>query len=495
MKTLLINPGETTGEGRAYGPLTSPHMVLAYLAAYLKARGEDVKIIEMPTYKMSHEDVFEAIKHYAPDVVGLTVRSFNIKSAYKIAVGVKKLSKNIQVVMGGSHATALPEHTLEECADIDAVVMAYGEETLYEIVTRVSKGYKEQKAFYEDVMGVTYRNGGGYIGNGDRPVIADLDALPFPDYGMYDLNKFGKMYFSDTGRFEREFSIFASRGCPFKCIFCMPHGGPGISRNRTTRSPENIVAEMEMNMEKFGAKTFNFNDSTFGINRKWVKEFCELLRKRGLHKKVHWSFETRADLASEELFIDTKEAGCNWVFAGFESGAKSVLEGMRKGITKEDIKKYIANARAAKVPYISASFVVGLPYENRQTCLETRELVRELELDSVGVNIAAVYPGTELFSMVDQGVGGIQWLPGARMNWDIYDRTRAHVRVNDLGPDDIEREANELRKVALRSAAKRNYFKQLRKSAMYFLYYCHADRPKLFHHIKQGIKNLLTAGI
>ncbi|MDA2909558.1 hypothetical protein MYX04_01355 [Nitrospiraceae bacterium AH_259_D15_M11_P09] len=137
---------------------------------------------------------------------------------------------------------------------------------------------------------------------------------------------------------------------------------------------------------------------------------------------------------------------------------------------------------------------MGLPYEDRQTCQETRELVKELELDSVGVNIVAFYPGTDLFPMVDAGMGGIQWMPGSRMNWDVYDRTRAHVRVNDLDADDVEHEADEIRRVALQATAKHKFSRQLRKSAAYFLYYIHADRKKLAHHIRQGLRDLFSAG-
>ncbi|MDA2909556.1 hypothetical protein MYX04_01345 [Nitrospiraceae bacterium AH_259_D15_M11_P09] len=95
MKILLINPGESTGEGGSYGPMTSPHMGLAYLAAYLQQHGEEVKVIEMPTYGMSYHDIFEVVSSFRPEVVGLTARSFNVKSAYKIASGVKGLSKSI----------------------------------------------------------------------------------------------------------------------------------------------------------------------------------------------------------------------------------------------------------------------------------------------------------------------------------------------------------------------------------------------------------------
>ncbi|MDA2909557.1 hypothetical protein MYX04_01350 [Nitrospiraceae bacterium AH_259_D15_M11_P09] len=108
--------------------------------------------------------------------------------------------------MGGSHATALPEYTIEECPHIYATVSGYGEETLCEIVSRIARGYREQKAFYEGVLGVTYRDGKQHVRNPERPVVTDLDPLPFPDYGMYDFNKFGKMYFPDLGRFERAFS-------------------------------------------------------------------------------------------------------------------------------------------------------------------------------------------------------------------------------------------------------------------------------------------------
>ena len=165
--------------------------------------------------------------------------------------------------------------------------------------------------------------------------------------------------------------------------------------------------------------------------------FCDEIKCRGLHKKIHWTFETRVDLGNVELFEAAVSAGCNWVLFGFESGGDAVLEGSKKGITKQDIINATANARKAKVPYVSASFIVGLPYETKETIEETVEVIRTIKLDSVGINIVAMYPGTDIYEMAQQGEGGIRIEPWAEMNWDVFDRMKPHVTVNDLSGEDL----------------------------------------------------------
>ena len=113
MKIIFVNPGEY-GEGKAYGPLLSPHMGVAYMASYLKHHNHDVEVIEMPVYQMSYEDILKRVKEFSTDVLAITARSFNILSADKLATLAKKEIPNIKIVLGGAHATALPRRTLEE---------------------------------------------------------------------------------------------------------------------------------------------------------------------------------------------------------------------------------------------------------------------------------------------------------------------------------------------------------------------------------------------
>ena len=491
MKVLLINPSEMTGEGGLYGPLTTPHMGLAYIASYLQSNGYEIRVIEQAVYKLSNAKVVELFKEFEPDIVGFTARSFNINVAYQLMGSLKECNPDILIILGGSHATALPAYTLNECSDIDVIVEGYGEESMLELVERYQQGIDDIEALCKPVAGVSYRTKISTVQNPPRSVIKDLDELPFPDYSLYDLTAFGKMYFPQTNKFQREISMFAGRGCPFKCTFCMAHGGEGIKRGWSVRTPGNVVDEMEYQLKNTGIDVFNFNDSTFGIKKKWFFEFCDEIKRRGLHKKIHWSFETRADLGSVELFKAAVSAGCNWVFFGFESGSDAVLEGSKKGITKQDIINATANARKAKVPYVSASFIVGLPYETKETIKETAEVIRTIKLDSAGINIVAMYPGTDIYEMAQQGEGGIRIEPWAEMNWDVFDRTRPHIRVNDLSGDDLVEAASYLKMVQHSITSQSSNVSLVKKSISYLFYYAIHDRKKLFALISQVMNRII----
>jgi anaerobic magnesium-protoporphyrin IX monomethyl ester cyclase len=331
MNISLINPGESTGEGKAYGPLTSPHMGLAYIASSLASQGHQVDVIEMPTYGLDYMGVLRQVENFGADVVGITARSFNILSAYKLSKLLKNMRPDLPIILGGAHGTALPEHTLTESSTIDVVVLGYGEYVMCDLVRSLESGNSIEKAC-DSLPGVCFRKNGVIVTIPPAAPEKDLDLLPSPDFSMYDISKFGMMYHPAMNKFHKEVSIFASRGCPFKCTFCMAHGGAGIERAWNVRSPENVIAEMMKIYDSTGIDVFGFNDSTFGINKKWFLRFCEHMIETGLYNKVNWSFETRADLGTYEIFKAAVEAGCNWVFFGFESGSEKILSTVNKGI-------------------------------------------------------------------------------------------------------------------------------------------------------------------
>ena len=487
MKILLINPGTMHGEGESYGALTNPIMGLAYLATYLNNHGFEVEVMEMSTYRQGFKDVEARLKALKPALVGISSKTFNILAGYKIANLVKSISAKILVVFGGPHPTALVEQTMSECADIDAIVRGEGEETLLAIANRLRTGYQFPEDVFADIPGVTYVDRGhNLIHNSERAPISDLDSLPFPDFSLYDFKKFGKVYDTFSGRFESEISIFASRGCPFNCSFCMPL----LGRKWRSRSPENVVAEVEHHWRNFGLRRIVFNDSTFGVNRQWFQELCRLLKNSGLHKKIHWAFETRADLASLEMFEEAVDAGAFAVFFGFESGSDQILAKNGKEITRADILKAVTLARQAKVPTVSGSFIIGLPYETKETLRETKDLIAELALDFVGVNIVSIYPGTKLWDMVERGEGGVRWLPASRMNWGNYDRTTCQIEVNELSASDILTALEQAKIVGMQIMKQKSFISYLHKSNAYFWYLLLNDRKKLHYYLKWGVKEL-----
>ena len=488
MRVTLINPGLKSGEGAHYGALTFPLVGIAYLATHLRQNGFEIQVIEVSAYRLSVSDVRSLLVDWKPQLVGVGMKSFNVQEAYDVAQMVRDLSPDVVVVFGGPHASALVEHTFGECAHVDAIVRGEGEATLLEVCQRLSAGHRDARGRFADILGLSYRaDNGQVVHNPNRPLMTDLDQLPFPDYSLYDLRKFGRTYDKFTGRFESELSIFASRGCPFCCCFCQPH----LGRRWRSRSPDNVVAEVELNMQRFGVTRVCFNDSTFGLDRRWFHELCELLRARGLHRRIHWVFETRADLAAAELLEDAVSAGAVMANFGFESGSDVVLKRIGKGICKQDILSAVSNARQAGVPAISGSFIFGLPFETRESIRETLELLPELRLDFFGANIVSIYPGTELWDMVDRGIGGARWRPGMRMNWSSYDRNRCQIEVNDLTHEEIESAAFKAKDINRRAGLRSSWVEFARKCNAYLWYLLLHDRKKLAHYFRSGLETVV----
>ncbi|MFC2005137.1 B12-binding domain-containing radical SAM protein [Chloroflexota bacterium] len=331
-KVLLIEPAEGfSGEGTRGKP-ESPNLGLSYLRGVLKKECDvDVTIVEMFPSGLSVKDISAIILNYQPNIVGITAKTFNILIAYTVARSAKQTQPGTITVLGGAHGTAVPELTLGECQEFDAIVRGEGEYTMKEIVDRFSQGVRGSELF-SDIPGITYRAPSDeIIHNVHREPIADLDDLPFPDYSIYDLEAYKKAYNLSTNRNDRRFSVTTSRGCPYQRTFCMPQ-----SHKVRCRSVSNVIAEIELLVSRYNARHLYFEDSIFGLYRDWLEEFCQEFTQAGLHQKVAWGFESRIELIQDKDIVkNVKEAGCVYLNFEIESGNENVLRHAKKNFSKD----------------------------------------------------------------------------------------------------------------------------------------------------------------
>jgi len=240
MKILLINPPYTNFEGMRKSAGNTMPLNLAYLAAYLKSKiACDIKIMDSEAESMGYKEVEEEIKEYSPDLVGITTLTPPMKHVIKITQITKKINPKCKVALGGVHPTAFPEMTLKETG-ADFAVMGEGEITLYEIV----KSMSDNSIKTEDIGGICWKKeNGNIIKNKSREYIENLDELPFPERGLFDLNKY---YSAPTKKVSDEpmaTPILTSRGCAFKCVHCISN--LLWSRRVRFRSSDNVVKEIE----------------------------------------------------------------------------------------------------------------------------------------------------------------------------------------------------------------------------------------------------------
>lgn len=484
VKVLLIDPVEGAYNEMEISKPDNPHLGLAYISSFLNREcNAETRIVEMSPSRLSVRDIEKIVTSYLPDLVGITARTVNILAAYNVAKAIKEIQPKTITVLGGAHGTALPELTLSECEHLDAIVHGEGEITMKEIVTKLSERTRGEKLF-SGISGLAYRAQNGEISHEiDRELIADLDILPFPDYSIYDLNSYNKVYNPLTRRFDMRFPILSSRGCPYQCTFCMPV----LTRKVRYRSVLNVIEEIELMSQRYNAHRLYFEDSTFAINRKWFEEFCQEFMSRGLHRNMQWGFETRIELVqNEDIFKIAKEAGCSYIYFGIESGNEDVLCYAKKNFTKNQIRNAVQLAKKVGINTVAGSFIFGLPSETKDSIEETIEFIRELQLDVVNLNILDVYPGTELYDMVDRGVGGIRWLPEMRNNWASYSRKSCQTVVNDLTEQDLIGGLNRAFKVGWLSRKKVLTTAFAHRAIAFLLYYLRNDPKQL---VKYG-KNL-----
>jgi radical SAM superfamily enzyme YgiQ (UPF0313 family) len=310
-----------------------------------------------------------------------------INSALSVVEKVKQWDSNITVVLGGAHATILPEETLKSVSEIDVIVRGEGEQTMLEFI----KVLDEDPNSIKQVLGICCREEGGVRSNPLRPPILDLDTLPFPAFHLLPMGKY--RLHPPFGRRTPVMPIITSRGCPYNCIFCSK---AVFGKKYRSNSPAYIVNEIQFLKERFGVKEIKLYDDVFTLDRKRVIAICTQLKDYGID--IPWSCETRVNLVNSELLRVMKDAGCYMIEYGVESGNQRVLDGLKKGITLEQTIKAFKLTHEAGIETVGY-FMIGSPQETSETIQETVEFAKKLDPDFVQFSITTPYPATELYSL------------------------------------------------------------------------------------------------
>ena len=324
---------------------------------------------------------FLKIKKTRPDIVGFTTYTANITSIGFLTKIIKN-NLEIPIVLGGVHATALPERTIHETG-ADIVVVGEGEKTIVELVSSLEKNYPLEK-----VKGIVYKNVDKIVRTPPQTPIQDLDSIPFPALHLFNRSKYSNRAWGH---------IISGRGCPFNCIFCASK----VMWQRTTRyrSPENVVQEMTTLYNKYGVRRFRFNDDTFTLNKKRVKKICDLIKESKLD--ITYMCDARVDSIDKEVLLCLKNSGCDKIAFGIESGNEQILKKIQKGISRNQALTAVSLAK--KIGFIvHCFFMIGHPNETKDTILDTVNFMKLLNPDIAELNIVTPYPGTELWDIFNQ---------------------------------------------------------------------------------------------
>ena len=379
MKALLIEPNINL-----YALI--PTMSLAYLKGFIKeTTRHEAKIIDLVFHKKDWKrHLIEEIRKEKPDLIGLSVLSFNYLESLKIARFIKN-NFDIKIIFGGVHVILSPENVIQN-NEVDIVCTGEGECVLEELL--------DNDLNCTGVRGIWYKAGGQIIKNKNRRLIENLDNLAFPDFNDFDLEK----YFAIN---HNHLPITASRGCPYACSYCSNHALKKKLEGKYVRfrSVDNIIQEIELRIKQYhkeGFKYLYFFDDTFILDRDFVLEFCKKFKGRGLNKLIKWNVNVRADLVTDEIIKSMKDAGCYEARMGVEAGSDYIRNKVyNKNITKEQIFNAFGTIKKYGLQ-LRLYFIVGAPYETMGMMEESLEMAKQSLADDAFFTPLYPLPGTEI---------------------------------------------------------------------------------------------------
>ncbi|MBZ9577942.1 B12-binding domain-containing radical SAM protein [Patescibacteria group bacterium] len=386
---LLINPNSklinnSWGYRRFCTPIAP--LGLCYIAAVLRNNGLKVSVIDQYARKMPDSELIDSIKKQKPFIIGFSALTPVMPDIRRLVLLIRKSRISSKIVLGNIHATCFPEEMLKDYT-ADIVVRGEGETTMLELCNHLMQGKQ-----LEDVAGISFRLPGGIRHNPERRLIDNLDALPFPAWDALNLDDYSEVPLSAISN-SRAIPIMASRGCPYRCYYCSQDTVYAKVRYRDLNK---VVDEIEYFLTSCKIRYFGFSDAYFPFDEESGLKFCNIMIKRGLHKKLKWCTETRVDKVSPGLLKAMKEAGVHLIMYGIEVGNKRILKSIHKGTTLEQARIAVQETKKAGI-LSQGLFMLGLPGETKDTCMETITFAKEIRCDLVKFNIAVPYPGSKFF--------------------------------------------------------------------------------------------------
>lgn len=388
--TLIYPPGGYSASRWEEGGL--PPLGLGYLAAYLEQAGIECEILDAHALHMRAPDIRRYLAESKPDVIGVTFTTENRFIGFDTIKAARAAVSDALIVAGGPHVSAASKDTLSNIPELDLIVRGEGEETLLKIVQ-----CKKTGGAFDDILGLSYRADGIVVDNPPADFIRDLDALPFPARHLLPMEKYNSTVDVPGVGKLRTLNLMASRGCPFDCSFC---ASPRMwGRRFRARSPQNVLAEVDELVNRYGAQALWIFDDTFTVNRARTVEICEGLAAR--HPSIKWTCEIRVDTVDRELLRKMRDSGCYCVAFGVESGSQRIIDqSIGKQIRLEEVHQVAGWCRELGLQY-NPFMIVSHPGEKEEDARQSMELVRKWKADgsSVSMAILHIYPGTRIESI------------------------------------------------------------------------------------------------
>lgn len=361
----------------------------------------------------------QLLENPAP-VLGFTSMCSSYAAALRIAQECKRQDPDRFILFGGPHASFVDAETLRRFDFVDAIVVGEGEEALVELLFAI----KEQRTFHH-IQGVTFRERDEIISNPRRPVTEELDRLPIPSFHLIeDVN----LYYQNEA--ERFIEIEAGRGCPFNCNFCST--SLFFARNYRVKSPQRMLEEMRWLKQNWRIDSFGLIHDNLTSRKDKVRALCRHILESG--ESFKWFCSSRTDTIDRPLMEVMKEAGCQGIFFGVETGSQSMQATMGKRLKIHRVRATFEDMMALGID-ATASFIIGFPEETPEMLEETINMA--LELCIVGVRDVQLHPLSALpgTRVLDEHEERLQFHPHLLSFHDIT----SVIEITEVEMDWIER--------------------------------------------------------
>lgn len=375
----------------------TPDVGMGYIASSLRRNGHLVKFFDLSLRGHSVKAFETFLNENTFDMVAVKVFSGSLRLVDGIVQKAKEILPQAVIVLGGPHPSCAPEHTMQYFPDADYACVSEGENCLSLLANQLAAN----KLDLQNIPGLVYRdteNGNAIRKN--QPVLElDLDSLGFPAWDLMpprDYRNHQAGHALPVGRVIAPVSV--SRGCPLSCTFCTVHTIMG--RRVRYRSPAHVLDELEMLVRDYGVDEVHIVDDSLTANKKFVMEFCEGLRKRGL--KVGWAipYGIRIDSITPELVKAMEQAGCNMVSLGIESANQRILDLMKKRLDVRMVREKVDILRRHSHITLQGYFIIGYPTETAEEIQRTIDFACSLPLDMAGFWTLRLTPGAEILEAV-----------------------------------------------------------------------------------------------
>ncbi|MFD4668769.1 B12-binding domain-containing radical SAM protein [Lentzea sp. NPDC058450] len=361
-----------------------------YLSASLNRAGVPNDVFEPALLGIDDHALVSDLMAGHYDVIGFSVMFDSaLPRTTSLIAALRRSGCSAHITMGGHVPTFNDVGILQQSTGLDSVVRFEGEETLVELVSCL-----DRNVAWTAIKGLSFRSGEQVAANPPRPLIADLDSIPFP---VRD----------ETSRHlgDPHFFVITTRGCPFTCTFCSI---PAFYKTPSglawrARSVANVLEELNHLRSAWGARTISFLDDEFLVGRNGKKRAVELADEMRLRDmQMTWAFECRADDVSSTLFARLRDGGLRHVFIGVESGVQRVLDMFDKRTTVTQNEAAIEIVRELKIS-LSVGFIMFDPFVTCAELMENIEFLARFEIGSYKsvTNRVLVYRGTRLEEQLD----------------------------------------------------------------------------------------------